>query len=90
MRVLSAGVSLPDIMAREGIHPETPRVPYTPGWDLVGEIESDRQRCVWNRAGAARGGDADQRCLRGFVCLPQTEWFRCHRDWTPPKQSVSF
>ena len=36
VRVLAAGVSLPDIMAREGIHPETPRVPFTPGWDLVG------------------------------------------------------
>jgi threonine dehydrogenase-like Zn-dependent dehydrogenase len=26
IRVLAAGVSLPDIMAREGIHPETPPV----------------------------------------------------------------
>src|SRR5512146_2286581 len=38
VRVLAAGVSLPDIMAREGVHPETPPVPYTPGWDLVGEV----------------------------------------------------
>jgi hypothetical protein len=22
-------------LAREGVHPETPRVPYTPGWDLA-------------------------------------------------------
>ena len=27
VRVLAAGVSLPDIMAREGVHPETPPVP---------------------------------------------------------------
>ena len=39
VKVLAAGVSLPDIMAREGIHPETPRVPYTPGWDLVGVVD---------------------------------------------------
>jgi NADPH:quinone reductase-like Zn-dependent oxidoreductase len=38
VKVLAAGVSLPDIMAREGIHPETPRVPYTPGWDLIGVV----------------------------------------------------
>ena len=31
VKVLAAGVSLPDILAREGVHPETPRVPYTPG-----------------------------------------------------------
>src|SRR5262245_48518179 len=39
VKVLAAGVSLPDIMAREGVHPETPRVPYTPGWDLVGVVD---------------------------------------------------
>src|SRR5512135_1549344 len=39
VRVLTAGVAMPDVMAREGIHPETPAVPYTPGWDLVGEVE---------------------------------------------------
>jgi len=39
VRVLAAGVSLPDIMMREGIHPETPRLPFTPGWDLVGVVD---------------------------------------------------
>jgi len=39
VRVLAAGVAMPDIMAREGVHPETPPVPYTPGWDLVGEVD---------------------------------------------------
>ena len=39
VKVLAAGVSFPDVLAREGIHPETPRVPYTPGWDLVGIVD---------------------------------------------------
>ena len=39
VRVLAAGVSLPDVMMREGVHPETPRVPFTPGWDLVGVVD---------------------------------------------------
>ena len=39
VRVLAAGVSLPDILAREGIRPETPPVPFTPGWDLVGVVD---------------------------------------------------
>ena len=39
VRVLAAGVSLPDIMMREGIHPETPRLPFTPGWDLIGVVD---------------------------------------------------
>jgi NADPH2:quinone reductase len=49
VRVLAAGVALPDVMAREGIHPETPRVPFTPGWDLVG---------VADRVGAGVSGVA--------------------------------
>src|SRR5262245_55269243 len=39
VRVLAAGVSLPDLLMREGIHPETPRLPFTPGWDLVGVVD---------------------------------------------------
>jgi NADPH2:quinone reductase len=71
--VLTAGVSLPDIMAREGVHPETPPVPFTPGWDLVGVVD---------RLGAGTSGiDLGQRVaalpIHGayaeFVCLPQRE-----------------
>lgn len=36
---MAAGVSLPDVLMREGVHPETPRVPFTPGWDLVGVVD---------------------------------------------------
>ncbi len=39
VRVQAAGVSLPDLLAREGVHPETPPVPFTPGWDLVGVVD---------------------------------------------------
>ena len=39
VRVHAAGVSLPDVLAREGVHPETPTPPFTPGWDLVGEVD---------------------------------------------------
>jgi len=39
VKVLAAGVSLPDLLMREGVHPETPRLPFTPGWDLVGVVE---------------------------------------------------
>ena len=38
VRVLAAGVALPDLLAREGVHPETPQLPFTPGWDLVGVV----------------------------------------------------
>ena len=73
VRVLSAGVALPDIMAREGIHPETPRVPFTPGWDLVGVVD---------RLGGGVSGIEPGRIIAAmpisgayaeFVCLPERE-----------------
>src|SRR5689334_18504143 len=73
VRVLAAGVSLPDIMAREGIHPETPPVPFTPGWDLVGVVD----RLGEGVSGIEPGQIVDALPIHGayaeFVCLPQRE-----------------
>jgi NADPH:quinone reductase len=73
VRVLAAGVSMPDIMAREGIHPETPPVPYTPGWDLVGEVD----RLGTGVSGIELGQRVAAMPIHGayaeFVCLPQRE-----------------
>jgi len=73
VRVLAAGVSLPDLMMREGIHPETPTLPFTPGWDLVGMVD---------RLGAGVSGLEPGRMVAAlpisgeyaeFVCLPQRD-----------------
>jgi NADPH:quinone reductase len=73
VRVLAAGVSLPDLMMREGIHPETPRLPFTPGWDLVGVVD----RLGDGIAGLEPGQSVAALPITGayaeFVCLPQTE-----------------
>jgi NADPH2:quinone reductase len=73
VRVQAAGVSLPDIMAREGIHPETPAVPFTPGWDLVGVVD----RLGAGASGVEPGQVVAAMPIHGayaaFVCLPQQE-----------------
>ncbi len=73
VRVLAAGVALPDIMAREGIHPETPAVPFTPGWDLVGAVD----RLGDGVSGIEPGRTVAAMPIHGayaeFVCLPQSE-----------------
>jgi NADPH:quinone reductase len=73
VRVLAAGVSLPDVMAREGVHPETPPVPFTPGWDLVGVVD----RLGENTSGIEPGQIVAALPIHGayaeFVCLPQSE-----------------
>jgi NADPH:quinone reductase len=73
VRVLAAGVSLPDIMAREGVHPETPPVPFTPGWDLVGVVD----RLGDGVSGVEPGQIVAALPIHGayaeFVCLPLRE-----------------
>jgi NADPH2:quinone reductase len=73
VRVLAAGVALPDVMMREGIHPETPRVPFTPGWDLVGVVD----RIGAGTSGLEPGQMVAALPISGayaeFVCLPQRE-----------------
>jgi len=39
VRIMAAGLSGADLLMREGVHPRTPRIPFTPGWDLVGFVD---------------------------------------------------
>src|SRR5437762_6611771 len=73
VRVLAAGVSLPDIMAREGIHPETPPVGFTPGWDLVGVVDQVGDGVSGIEAGQTVAAMPIHGAYAGFVCLPQRE-----------------
>ena len=38
LRVLASGVAYGDVMKRLGLNPGMPKMPYTPGYDLVGEV----------------------------------------------------
>ena len=73
VRVLAAGVSLPDVMMREGIHPETPRVPFTPGWDLVGVVDRLGDGVSGVEAGLMVAALPISGAYAEFVCLPQRE-----------------
>ena len=76
VRVLAAGVSLPDVMMREGIHPETPRVPFTPGWDLVGVVDRLGDGVAGIEAGEIVAALPIHGAYAEFVCLPQRELVR--------------
>ena len=73
VRVLAAGVSLPDILAREGVHPETPRPPFTPGWDLVGEVDRLGDGVSGVEPGRIVAAMPISGAYAEFVCLPQGE-----------------
>jgi NADPH2:quinone reductase len=73
VRVLAAGVSLPDLMMREGIHPETPPLPFTPGWDLVGMVDRLGDRVSGIEPGQIVAALPISGAYAEFVCLPRRE-----------------
>jgi NADPH:quinone reductase len=73
VRVQAAGVSLPDVMMREGIHPETPRLPFTPGWDLVGAVDQLGDGVSGMEQGQIVAALPIFGAYAEYVCLPQHE-----------------
>ncbi len=73
VRVQAAGVAMPDIMAREGIHPETPSVPYTPGWDLVGTVDRLGQGVSGFEPGQIVAAMPIHGAYAEFICLPKNK-----------------
>ena len=73
VRVLAAGVSLPDLMMREGLHPETPRLPFTPGWDLVGVVDRLGDAISGIEPGQLVAALPITGAYAEFVCLPPRE-----------------
>jgi NADPH2:quinone reductase len=79
---------LPDVMMRQGVHPETPALPFTPGWDVVGVVD---------QLGAGVSGTAPGRVVAAlpihgayaeFVCLPPRELVPVP-DGLDPAEAVS-
>jgi NADPH:quinone reductase len=73
VRVLAAGVSLPDLLMREGVHPETPPLPFTPGWDLVGVVNRLGDGVFGIEPGQIVAALPISGAYAEFVCLPQRE-----------------
>ena len=71
VKVLAAGVSLPDVLAREGVHPETPRVPYTPGWDLVGAVDQLGEGVTDFELRQTVAAMPIHGCYAQYVCVPR-------------------
>lgn len=51
VRVLAAAVSLPDVEARYGRTPFPPKMPFTPGYAIVGRVDAVGERVLRDREG---------------------------------------
>jgi NADPH:quinone reductase-like Zn-dependent oxidoreductase len=74
VRVLAAGVSLPDLLAREGVHPETPPVPFTPGWDLIGVVDQIGDGVSGLKLGQTVAAMPISGAYAEYVCLREHEF----------------
>src|SRR4051795_3211414 len=39
VRVHAAGINFADLMARQGLYPDAPKLPFVPGYEFAGEVE---------------------------------------------------
>jgi NADPH:quinone reductase-like Zn-dependent oxidoreductase len=85
VKVLAAGVSLPDVLAREGVHPETPRVPYTPGWDFVGTVDQLGEGVTGIALGQTVAAMPIHGCYAQYVCVPVRKLIRVPRVARVPR-----
>lgn len=78
VRIIAAGVAFADLLMREGLYPGAPPPPFTPGYDLVGQVEAlgegvkDLVRGQRVAAVTMVGAYADYLCLPtdALVCVP--------------------
>jgi NADPH:quinone reductase-like Zn-dependent oxidoreductase len=40
VKILAAGVAFADVLMRHGLYPGTPKFPFAPGYDIVGEVDA--------------------------------------------------
>jgi NADPH:quinone reductase len=73
LKVLAAGVAYPDVMMRQGIHPEARRPPFTPGWDVVGAVDGLGEGVGAVPLGATVAAMPIVGGYAGYLCLPATE-----------------
>jgi NADPH2:quinone reductase len=76
VKMLAAGVSYPDVMMRQGIHPEARRPPFTPGWDVVGTVDGLGEGVEAVPPGATVAAMPIVGGYAEYLCLPATELVR--------------
>src|SRR5262249_61554331 len=73
VRVQAGGVSSPALLRRGGVHPEKPRPPFTPGWDLVGVVDRLGDGVSGIEVGQVVAALPVTGAYADYVCLPERE-----------------
>jgi NADPH:quinone reductase len=71
VRVLAAGVAYADVLMRRGLYPGTPSPPFTPGYDLVGEVDALGQDVTQFALGQRVGAMTVRGAYSRFAIVPE-------------------
>jgi NADPH:quinone reductase-like Zn-dependent oxidoreductase len=71
--VEAAGVSYADLLIRAGAYLGGPKPPFTPGYELVGEVDAVGRGCTTLRAGDRVAALTVSGCYAELICLPEAE-----------------
>lgn len=83
IKMLAAGVSFPDVMMRQGIHPEARKPPFTPGWDIVGVVDELGEGVEAVQLGTTVAAMPIVGCYAEYLCIPATELVRVPSQLDP-------
>jgi len=71
VKVEAAGVAYADVLMRRGLYPHTPAPPFTPGYDLVGEIDAVGEGVTDFALGQRVGALTVRGAYARFAIVPQ-------------------
>jgi NADPH2:quinone reductase len=71
IKVLAAGVAYADVLMRRQLYPGTPRPPFTPGYDLVGEVDALGQNVTQFVVGQRVGALTIRGAYSQFAIVPE-------------------
>jgi NADPH:quinone reductase-like Zn-dependent oxidoreductase len=70
LKVLATGVAYADILMRRGLYPGAPKFPFTPGYDVVGDIDAVGEGVTNFRAGQRVAALTMVGGYSRFTCVP--------------------
>src|SRR5580700_4641265 len=76
IKVITCGVAFADVLMRYGLYSPVPPLPYSPGYDIVGDIESVGSGVTQWVAGDAVAAITRVGGYSQFINLPEGELFR--------------
>jgi NADPH:quinone reductase-like Zn-dependent oxidoreductase len=88
VQVLACGVAFADVLMRRGMYPEAPALPFSPGYDIVGVVESCGDGVTQWKHGDCVAALTVTGGYSRYILIPESEAVRVPQD-LDPAQAVS-